>query len=275
MSDQIPAQQLNAVGARDDDSSGTRRADANIEFGHFYAHPPGSRRLKRQLRESERTAREAMSLLHMLQALGLECSTSLLVDNYNWTHPLTLDDVQAITADWPLVPDYVVWESEVSTLAPSLIRQLDSRFVTTDGRSRFLVVQGHDIEMENFEPQQPGPIDTLLSGFSASPPEVRRRDSDFYYRMEVALEYHGGRAERIFGCPLITACWHLARLGYAGLPTPRYQQLRVEAPSFVAAQVYSVLPTRYLLVEAEVRAIFAIGHEALRTAGNQTRYLFV
>ncbi len=254
------------------------QAHVNVEFGHFYADVPTSSRMRRHVREGERTAVEALHLARAFRDRGLGCSTSILIDNYNQRSKLTVQDVQDLTSSWPLQPDYLVWEADLVQLAGILANQLDPAYVMTDGFSRYLVTQGHDLEMSDVEPEGEGSLDQLYFALSRTGTTLRPTApmSNFYYRMQVALQYASSQhGETLFSCPMLTAAWHLARLGVGGFEELPYSTLRDGALPFTAEQVYSVLPSRYLPVEAEVRTILSICPPALQSARARTKYLFV
>jgi hypothetical protein len=182
-------------------------ADVSIEFGHFYCYPRGSGRLKAQLREARRTAWEAAHLYVALQAEGLSTSSVLMVDDVNEVAPWDSDDVLAAVDDWPLQPDYLVWESAMVPF-----------------------------------------VEPATLGFMGQP----------------------GEASTSPACKYLTMAFYLARLGMPSYEIASERLNRAALP-FTARRLYTILPSRFMTMEAEIRDMLRASHQL---GQDQLRWIF-
>jgi len=165
--------------------------------------------------------------------------------------------------------DQIVWESDLTQFAPSLIASLRSNYHSTLGDSDFLSIVTGDRYMWAEEEQ---PHARSIRDLFYDKLKGKKIDDHFLYnqcsKFRVPLRVPDLNGGRIYSCPLLTAVWYLSRLGVSGF---------VHTPGRPKADaIVNVLAIEYLKNEAMAYEIIRLSSATrIKKCAKKIEYIFI
>jgi len=256
--------------------------DYSIEFAHMYG---GSLQDGRLTPEQEESARIACDFAEKLRRDGFSCSLCVLIDDYN--EPMEVDEasVHELLSGCGAPPDHILRESQFARQhAAALIDAIDSRYLqeSKDGELMF-DARTDDIRLwaplpdsKSFREMLRDPFGDLVpprksTSFrlsllekqshrqtlsvrstteAMSVGEQRYSRSTYQSRTEIVLSRKNDDGNETYACPLLAACWHLARLGIEPYEQAAGSAVSFSDRPFFAKRLVTILPAAYLKIEA-------------------------
>ena len=253
--------------------------DISIEFGHLYTEQINEAIKNGNLKKSIEMAR---MLSQILALQGKSFSLAVLIDDYN-NNLIQVDhnEIMDIYKKMGLTPDYIVFESKLANSAEYLLSCLPDKFLVKESNS--LIYRSQSADSHFSELLQDGRrfkaifMDRLKSGADAT---VRNRKSYLslqerrcHSNAEIVLLYNQNNQVR-YGCPVLAACWYLARLGVE----PFYSDLKIENREFrpfIGKHLLTILPVDYMKVEATVHELISLCKtKAIKKCKKRMDYFF-
>lgn len=239
----------------------------DIEVSHFGAH---------QLSDLRSLAHEYANVLQLgdtIATIGERSAVfSLLIDDYNFELPVSRAEAVDTISSWTHSPNYLVWERDLVDLAAALIHELRQPFVQESVTECYMYTKSDDVLLwsddgggaagflelfasrHNLTSLSP-PLQTAAERHgSTTPTDGFGPKSTAASRTLLSTGQNGGRK---YSCSLLTACWHLARLGVEPFGTAvrtKLTALPVGSPS----KIWSILPAKYIKVEASAMEIISL-----------------
>ena len=251
-------------------------ADCNVEFAHIYS----SADVTSIDPEQQESIRRAQSIVRTLSQRGESVALSLLVDDYSCPGIPDLNTVTEVLGKAGLKPDFVMRESALVTVAQSLIDILPARLLYRTDDGLFLSTRSRD---------------PLL--WAVSNPHLEHDFLEiFLLRQSEDLSVDTGRAQPMsryqttsslvllvseeeekphYSCALLTACWHLMRLGVPPFADLHKELLATSNACFFARRIMTLLPARYLKLEAAALELISVAKsKRVRRHRHSLEYVF-
>lgn len=243
--------------------------DLNVEFCHVYQDEIERRDLDVLLPNIDVTRQ----CLDALERRGLPFTTTILIDDYSrkWGSR-DVAPLLGFLKEYGLHPDYIAFESDLVTVAPAFLEKMKKRHLKQRSGEILLYVQTDDPHfpqlLPGIRPKARLFADEDFSTYSVFNQRRLRSDS------QVFLVSRTGDDIR-YSCPLLAACWVLARLGKPPfaeairlLPTGRNRP-------FFGRRLINILPTHYLKVETTVLDLLSqLRDQELRKCHSLIQYWF-
>lgn len=243
--------------------------DLNVEFGHLYQDDMERGDLDVLLPNLDVTRQ----CLDSLERRGLSFTTSILVDDYSrkW-NSRDVTPLLGFLKEHDLQPDYIAFESDLVVVAPAFLEKMKKRYVKELSGKVLFFLQTDD---PHFPESLPGIrpkarlfADEDLTSYSVFSQKRLRSDS------QVFLVSRMGDETR-YSCPLLAACWVLARLG----KQPFAEAVRLLPAGrnrpFFGRRLINILPTHYLKVETTVLDLLShLRDRELRMCHSLIQYWF-
>lgn len=252
------------------------KADYNVEFAHIYSSADVTSIDPEQRESIDR----AQSIVRTLSQRGQSVSLSLLVDDYNCPGIPELNTVTEALGQAGLKPDFVLRESALTTVAQSLIDTLPARLLYRTDEGLFLSTRSRDpllwavsnphlehdfLEIFLLRQSEDRPVDT-----SPAQPMSRYQTTSSLVLL-TSEEEEGPR----YSCALLTACWHLMRLGVSPFADLHRELLATSDACFFARRIITLLPAKYLKLEAAALELISVAKsKRVRRHRHSLEYVF-
>ena len=248
--------------------------DVNIEFAHIYADSVNAE----DFSELEPCIAPTLDLVESLKTRGKSFSLNVLVDNY-FPEADTVNErsLVAFLSAHGLRPDGVYMEGDMAPSCEAFIDGLKaSALVRRPGEICFSCVDNDPRLLRNSFGS------TLKGMFLQGGADIEQREAPANHApkrvqriFETVLAQFDGTQTR-FSCPLLAACWTLARFGIEpyvdALFATGNDTLR---NGFVASSVVTVLPCTYMTVESTVVDLLnGLRKKPLRKLSQSIEYRF-
>ena len=251
------------------------RMDYNIEFAHVYS----AESIAIVSTEQQEGVRRTRQIIQELSQQGTSFALSLLVDDYNRSRPFDPGAAAYALDKAGLSPQFIMPESALVQVADSLIHMLPAKFLYETDDGLFLSTRSRDplLWVSSTESPERDFLEIFLDrqakdsqAFSTS----ANKTSPFQTTSVLCLRYVE-RGQVQYSCPLLTACWHLMRLGIPPFNSASDALFRVSDGSFFAERLITVLPSKYLKVEAAAMEIISLSKsKRVRRCKDLLEYLF-
>ena len=243
--------------------------DLNVEFGHLYQHDIEQGKFDVLVPNLEVTRQ----CVEILERQGLTYTKTILVDDYSYSS--SSRDVAPLLEflkQEGLEPHYVAFESDLVSVAPMFLEGMKKRYVKEHSGGTLVYLQSEDSHLPESVPGVRPKArlfdDEESTSYALFAQRRVRSDTQVFLvsRKEESVRY---------SCPLLAACWVLARLGkqpFAGAIRP---VASLEGRPFFGRQLINILPTEYLKVESTVLDLLGqLRDKELRTCQGRIRYWF-
>jgi hypothetical protein len=248
-----------------------RKSAYNIEFAHVYLTDEGL------TREALESAESAQRHLHELDSFGNDNCTALcvLVDDYLPGGPerTPIGRMCEYLLELSPRPTHIVRESSLTGVADDVIRQLGTERVIRNAEGINLEAFSSDIALCRDELWMTDSMAALLGSLaddSGGIPSRATTDIQDTIVLTRSLE----NQEVQYSCAILTAAWHLCRLGIYELEPEGILHADSDVP-FAAEKALTILPTRYISLEsAALMIIGSLRGKRYKKARRRMEYRF-
>lgn len=225
----------------------------NVEYAHLY-----SADVSGDLAFLDENIERTRSIIDRLSHYGISYCLSVLIDDYSeafgYVDP---ESIITVLSDRGLTPDYVVMESEMAHHADYFIKFLPKKYLIEDDNQVVFQSASND---SNF-PSLRAPARRYKSIFMEKAHTEKGKWDREEHRRRITLRQqrcqsdssivlcHDTGSQVRYSCPLLTACWYMARLGVEPFTTP-FAYRRKGCESFIGNRILTVLPIDFLKVES-------------------------
>jgi hypothetical protein len=265
------------------------KVDFNIEYAHIYANE--FRRDEIIGEEQMKSVEVVKQIIGDLETIGKSYSLNILVDDYN--EEVTKVDEKALFSqlnEIGLPPDHVMRESQLAvSSAEILIEAMSDRYLDKQKPYELTFIpKSNDIRLwaPNHEDQSFRRIlwehsqGEKKEDFSKER-ELRERAEalisreSFRTKSEIVLQYTGDDGTTRYTCPLLTACWHLVRLGVKPF-AEEYKNIKsFTSKPFFGDRLITVLSSGYLKIEGTAMEIISLAKsKTIKKQKSRLEYYF-
>ncbi|MBU2523415.1 MAG: hypothetical protein KKE23_03955 [Nanoarchaeota archaeon] len=254
--------------------------DYNIEYAHIYADQfaQGEEFGEEHLKSIELTK----DLVKRLETEGKTYCLCVLIDNYNAQFSLNQEQIFNELGGLGLSPDFIVEESlfaknEISekTLAQHLIESLSDKYVKKAKEKTALAIQSNNIlgwANSNKKGFKEMFVEAVEKGENAL--EDLEDKSGYNFSSQTVLQYQEEQ-NTMYTCPLLTACWHLTRLGVKPFDKAAKHISVYSGKPFFGEKLITVLPSKYIKIEGMAMEIVSLAKsKTIKKKKNKMEYLF-
>lgn len=237
------------------------RVDFNIEYAHIYASD-----INGDLRKLQRNIERTNLIVKSLRSQKKSYALSVLIDDYSEDQDeVELSQIEGIFADLGLIPDHIVMESAMAAQAHFLLETLPEKNLKKIGDEIVFQSESKDIHFSQLVKDKRRYKSAFMerSQLGRNEWEAKRqkeylllKEERIHSNSDLLLCHTMGSVTR-FSCPLLAACWYLARLGVEPFSSPVVRGLDGNRP-FVGQSLITVLPLGFLKVEATAMDLIRI-----------------
>lgn len=257
--------------------------DVSVEFFHIYADNVATREFA-SWGPALAATRDA---LEALKRAGKSYSLNVLIDNYfSPSSEVDAEPLYEFLTSEGLRPDGIYLEGDLHRVCTDFIDEMRPAYYRRTPDALVSSMHSEDAHLVHDMPDE-----SLKGMFLRSAGGVAKWRERGPGPRDIGSVVAGGRVERSstvvlarydesgeirYSCPLLAACWVLARLGV----DPFRQAVRplIRSPDslgFVGAEVLNILPTMYLSVEATVYELLrSLKRPPLRRLRHSMQYSF-
>jgi len=254
------------------------KADVNIEIAHTYLLNKDSSNILQD--EQVKSITIAKDIIAKLTSEGKKATTCILVDDYNSIFSFDEKNIYEAVCTTGLIPDYIVKESIFSNYADYLVSNLPEKYIQQDNnniafqtKSDNLLLWGIESKQDNEDFMQIFIKQTLGNDKGLRLPQQSTEISNF--TSSVTLKSFDSDGLSRYACVLLTACWHLSRLGVEPFSEISKKIYKCSENPFFGETILTILPSKYLKIEALAREL--IGACTTKTISKKKRkmeYIF-
>jgi len=227
--------------------------DYNIEYAHVYASD-----IRENLSRLDSNIEKTISILDDLNRKKMSYSLSVFVDDYS-EHKETIDHKEIISLcnGLKLPPDHVIMESAMAEVAKFFINKLPERYLLSEDNTMYFKSESTDIHFSNLLKDRRRYkaifIEKAEMGKKAWEEQKQKeylalRQQRCHSNSSLILYYDDGKSVH-YSCPLLAACWYMARLGVEPYFSSIQKKLTRKRP-FIGKRLITVLPIEFLKVES-------------------------
>lgn len=255
-----------------------KKVDYNIEYAHLYADDERVSIGKEQEKSIELTE----EVIEKLERKGKTYSLNLLIDNYNGNvDRVDEDHLYSQLEEKGIAPDYIVYEADLVRAADSLIDKIRDSYIKRGENEISFTSSSDDFKLweaeqdlsfkERFFENQIESKDNIRD--KRLNHTVARRDSNLT-TAEIVLKYVSNEADEVrYTCPLLTACWHLARLGVDPFQEAVDDIKSYSSKPFFGKYLFTVLSSQYLKIEGTAMELISLA-SSKRIKENKERFKY-
>jgi len=253
------------------------KVDYNIEFHHVFGEDFID--LEIDVVNIEKT----LEIIDALESKGHTYSLNILVDDYTEKSLIKKDDIDIhILIDkiktYGIEPDYIIMESDLCRLAEKFISYLPSKWKKfTNGRLSFINYKKNILlkKRVNYDDIDTDYIFLFLEEKNLLPRKrITKKEHWFDVLSDVTLRYKEKQGNR-YSCVLLTACWHLHRLGIKEFSEHLPNTIKITRKSFFGKRSITVLSHKFLSVEANALDLISfLTKKSIKKASSKIEYLF-
>jgi len=250
------------------------KVNYNLEFCHIYVDEASDIE-KSQSFNLKRTK----LIVDNLKKMGKSFCLTTLIDNYtsenktDFKIELFLEKLERLK----LKPDFVVMESDMTAIAENLIEDIPDKWKRfTDNKLRFTTYL-NDLSLKERRYLSTEDEDYALlfmkeKGLFSTSENSHDRNYDIY--SDVTLKSTVDNTDK-YSCSLLTACWHLFRLGIDKFTEPLSSVISCSEKPFFAERSITILPSQYLVIEANAFDILSFARtKAIKKARRRMEHVF-
>lgn len=267
-----------------------KKVDYNIEYAHVYA---GSFTKDEIIGEEQRTGIiVAKQVVENLEAAGKTYSLNILIDDYN-EEAIEVNEELVVSelTKKGLSPDYVMRESRLAgPVAEVLIdnisdRYLDKRTLENEiifaPKTNDIRLWAPDAEKRSFRQMFLEYAEGKIDEEELKGSQLRKggatliSKNTFRSKSEIVLKYKDKEGVVCYTCPLLTACWHLMRLGVEQFDKEFVNIKSFTSKPFFGNRLITVLPSNYLKIEGTSMEIISLAKSrSIKKYRNYLEYYF-
>lgn len=240
--------------------------DYNIEYAHIYSSDLYE---KNSIMTTD--ILKTINIIRTIEANNLTYSLNVLVDDYSQDqYPVSKDIVMNLFTDLGLVPDHIVMESELTKEADYLLNTLPSKNLFKEDNRFVLKTESNDIHFSELLQEKKRyktiEMEKMLFGEEAWN-NMQQKDifnlkqHRVYSKSNLILVYKDGINNR-YSCPLLAACWYLARLGVEPFLSSITNSLN-DQRLFIGKNLLTVLNISFLKVESTALELIGLSKSKL------------
>jgi hypothetical protein len=227
--------------------------DYNIEYAHIYASD-----IKGDLSRVQRNIERTGWIIESLRQQNKTFVLSVLIDDYSENQEdVHIPDIENIFADLGLSPDHIVMESTMAGQAGSFMDLLSEKNLRREGNQIVFQSESKDIHFSELLKDRRRYKSVFMEKSKLGKSEWEEKQNKEYILLKEQrvhsnsdlLLCHTQDNITRFSCPLLAACWYLARLGVEPFASPVIQRLSKNKP-FIGSSLITVLPLEFIKVEA-------------------------
>lgn len=240
--------------------------DYNIEYAHIYSSD-----LLEDLSKVRSNIAKTKNLIKTISNINATYSLTVLIDDYSEDQlPVSKVVINNLFLELGLIPDHIIMESEMAKEADFLLNTLPEKNLIREENRFILKSESTDMHFsEMFQEKKRYKtieMEKMLLGEEAWN-DLQRinllnlKQQRVHSNSNLILVFDDGKTRR-YSCPLLAACWYLARLGVEPFYSSIKHSLNVQK-LFVGNNLLTVLHLNYLKVEST--AIELIGLSKSKT----------
>lgn len=266
------------------------KVDYSIEYAHIYSDQlKANQMMDEHIKSIERTKQ----IIGLLNSLGKSYSLSVLIDNYNEgefeNEEVDFDVIYSELDKYGLPPDHIMCESNLTHTADLLIDNISNRYLKAEGTNKIVFTptsnyssrwapSNNDYSFRRqFWDYSQGKIDDISSMKILERSAASIDRESFLSKSEIVLKYvyDQNTNKTYYTCPLLTACWHLTRLGVNQFDVNASKIKSFTSKPFFADKLITVLPSKYLKVEGTAMEIISLAKKkSIKKSKKNIEYVF-
>lgn len=223
----------------------------------------------------------------LIDAKSSYCLTILLDDYSAGTrNDFEIEMLLNIFNEVNLLPDFIMYESKLVDIADKLISQIPDKWKTqSEGQLRFstymndFFLRDDSVQLHNgnrdIDDNDKGDYKFIFmkeKGLFSNNIAVDKSSYDIVSDITLKTEMDGLSK---YSCSLLTASWHLFRLGIPNFTNPYSDIFRISEKPFFGDRSLTILPKRYLIVEANALDILSfVNKKSIKKARKKIEYYF-
>lgn len=244
----------------------------NIEYAHVYGEMLNRGGISNE--EHAKNISIAKEIAKGLRKQGKTYSLSILLDDYNEEAiEVSDDEIFLELKRMGLPPDHIMRESHLATsMGEALINAIDSRYLEKDKVDEVVFIpKSNDVRLwspeidvrslrrifwEKSESARGKKHPERKDAGGRAEAIVRRKS--FHSESKIILKYKDEKNISRYTCPLLTACWHLVRLGVKPFAEEFTNIRSYTDKPFFGKRLITVLPSSYLKIEGTALEIISL-----------------
>lgn len=248
--------------------------DFNIEFCHIYAG------IKHRLNNKDKeNIHRTKILTNALQHQEKNYCLCVLVDDYSNPSDFEEKAILNLFENEEIKPNYIVKESSLSDLAERFIKTIPKKWKKMIGNKLHFVNYTTDFQIKN-EPQRYESDDYLLSFLKDRDiiKPIKNNNSPGLYDTYSDIQLWEKIDDKTkYSCTLLTACWHLLRLGVPSFKDLIKKIYTIDGSNkpFFGKRIITVLPLKYINIEANAMELLSFStNKQIKKSRQNIEYIF-
>jgi len=227
--------------------------DYNIEYAHVYVSD-----ITENLSKLDLNIEKTISIIDDLNRKKMTYTLSVFVDDYSDNDKtINVNEIISLCNSLRLPPDHVVMESEMAKTAENFIDKLPERYLLSEDNKMYFKSESTDIHFSDLLKDrrrykaifiEKAEMDRKAWEEQKQKEYLALRQQRCHSNSSLVLYYNDGKDVR-FSCPLLAACWYMARLGVEPFYSSIQNKLSINKP-FIGNKLITVLPLEFLKVES-------------------------
>ena len=252
-----------------------KKVDYNVEFCHIYSDEVASLSEKQRI-----NLLRTKAVIDNLVKSGSSFCLTALIDNYSegcnvdFDKRLFLQNLE----EFDISPDFIVMEADLTFYAEKLIETISDKWIKKmNNQLRFISyldninLRDKQIDINTNETEDYVLLFMKDKGLIQS---LDNLETNFEIFSDINLK-SVNNGEYKYSCTLLTACWHLFRLGIDNFTDSLSSVVSYSEKPFFGERSMTILPIKYLKIEANAYDILSFSkNNAIKKARKRIEYVF-
>jgi len=254
-------------------------ADYNIEYAHIYSSD-----IINGLDKIKNNIDKTLPIIKLLKHQGYSIALSVLVDDYSCDQEkIEPEFIHDLFSKCGLSPDHVIMESELTKNAQYFLNMLPDKYLFKHDNKTIYQSENQDIHFSDLlvKTRRYKTIflekNTINSDYSKKhkPNELLSFNQQRCHSNSDLVLYVENGEECRYSCPLLAACWYLARLGVNPFYSSIFNSLKKDK-LFIGKSLLTILPIDFIKVEATATELIGLSKtKRINKCKKKIEYYFI